>query len=71
MDEPGYQRWRETKLEAYPECVEEIRVDIGGLVEMSDAEKAAIITSCERSNMAIYRCQDDSVDRAAIRTFAS
>lgn len=71
MDEPSYQRWRRAKLESYPKSVEEICVDIGGLVRMSDAEKAAIITSCVRSNMAIYRCRDTSVDRAAIRTFAS
>jgi alpha-ketoglutarate-dependent taurine dioxygenase len=71
MDDSSYQRWRKAKLERYPESVEQICVDIGGLVKMNDAERAAIIASCERSNMAIYRCQDDSVDRATIRTFAS
>lgn len=71
IDEPSYQRWRKLKLERYPNSVEEICVDIGGLTQLSHAERAAIIASCERSNMAIYRCRDKSVDRAAIRSFAS
>ena len=44
---------------------------LGGLVNLSDKEKAAIRASCKRSNMAIYKCRDDFVDRAAVCAFAA
>lgn len=71
MDETNYQKWRNAKLENYPHDVEELLVEIGGLVDLSYAEKAAITTNCGRSNMAIYQCRDNFVDRDAVRAFAS
>jgi len=71
MDEASYQSWRDTKLESYPRSAEEFIVEIGGLVNLSGAEKAEITASCRRCNMAIYRCRDASADRAAVREFAS
>ena len=67
----SYQEWRETRLRAYPKAGEELIVEIGGLLSLSSAEKAAIEKVCVRSNMAIYKCRDKFVDRAAVRTFAS
>ena len=71
MNEASYQQWRKPRLESYARSVEELLVDIGGLVNMNPAEKAQIVASCRRSNMAIYRCRDELVDRQAVRTFAS
>jgi len=71
MNEDSYQQWKKTRLEGYPRSSEELLVEIGGLVNMSAAEKAKIVASCKRSNMAIYRCRDQFVDRAAVREFAS
>jgi alpha-ketoglutarate-dependent taurine dioxygenase len=71
MDEASYRVWRDAKLENYPQQAEELLVEIGGLADLSDLERAAIMTNCRRSNMAIYRCRDDYVDRAAVRAFAS
>ncbi len=71
VDQISYQAWKKSKLQSYPQSVEELRVEIGGLVNLSDTEKAAIMVVCKRSNMAIYSCRDDFVDRAAIRTFAA
>jgi hypothetical protein len=71
MNEASYQVWRNAKLNHCPQSAEELFVEIGGLVDLSPAEKAAITANCRRSNMAIYKCRDDFVDRAAVRTFAS
>jgi len=46
-------------------------VEVGGLLSLSGTEKLAIEKVCRRSNMAIYRCRDKFVNRAAVSTFAS
>ena len=71
MNEASYQVWRNAKLNSCPQSADELFVEIGGLVDLSAAEKAAITAICSRSNMAIYKCRDDFVDRAAVRAFAS
>jgi alpha-ketoglutarate-dependent taurine dioxygenase len=71
MNDSFYQAWRTAKLESYPPSVENLFVEIGGLVDLSDTDKAAITTNCRRFNMAIYKCRDDFFDRAAVRAFAS
>ena len=71
VDITSYQRWKKARLEHCPRSVEDLIVEIGGLVDLGEAEKASIISKCQRSNMAIYRCRDSFVDRAAVRTFAA
>jgi len=71
MNEDSYQQWKKDRLESYPHSSEELLVEIGGLVDVSAAEKAKIVASCKRTNMAIYRCRDEFVDRAAVCEFAS
>jgi len=67
----NYLEWKKTRLKSYPQSADEILIEIGGLVNLSDAERAEIIKACGRCNMAIYRCRDDFVDRAAVCAFAS
>ena len=57
MDKSGYQEWRDARLKNYPQSADELFVEIGGLVNLSDKEKAAVRASCRRSNMAIYKCR--------------
>jgi hypothetical protein len=71
MQENTYQQWKNTRLENYPCSADSVRVEIAGLLNISVAERAAIVKNCERYNMAIYSCRDDSVDRLAIREFAA
>ena len=71
MDEADYQAWRNAKLEGYPRCAKELLVQIGGLAQLSDPEKAEITANCRRANMAIYHCRDDFADRAAVCAFAA
>jgi len=71
MDNSSYQEWRKARLETCPQSVDELLVEIGGLVNLSEAEKAEIQAVLKRSNMAVYRCDDDFVDRAAVCAFAA
>ncbi len=71
MDNARYRQWREAKLNGYPGSVEQLRVEIGGLLQMNAAETASIIDKCRHFNMCIYRCRDAAVDRSAVRTFAA
>lgn len=71
MNESAYREWRNAKLEGYPTSMEETLVEIGGLTNLSDVEKTAIMVACKRANMAIYKCRNNFVDRAAVRSFAA
>jgi hypothetical protein len=71
MDDSSYQEWRDAKLKSYPQSTDELFVEIAGLLDLSATEKAAITANCRRSNMAIYKCRDDFVDRAAVRALAA
>jgi len=71
MNNSSYQKWKKARLESCPQSVEELLVDIGGLVNLSEAEKAEIQDVLRRSNMAVYRCRDNFVDRAAVCAFAA
>ena len=70
-NETRYREWREDRLRCVPRSVEEITVPVDGLLSLTIAQKTAIKSACKRSNMAIYKCRDASVDRAAIVAFAS
>ena len=50
----SYARWRERKLEAHPTRLEELLVEIGDPLQLSDREHSAILERCRRANMAIY-----------------
>ena len=71
VSKTSYREWRKARLRSQPQSAEELVVEIGGLVDLSHSERAAITTICGRSNMAIYRCRDDFVNRAAVCAFAS
>jgi len=66
-----YQRWRKVRLYNYPACTDDLRVEIGGLLDLSAGEREEILHACRRSNMAIYSCRDKFSDRAAVKTFAA
>jgi hypothetical protein len=40
VDITSYQRWKKARLEHCPRSVEDLIVEIGGLVDLGDAEKA-------------------------------
>ena len=71
MNNANYQVLRDARLQACPHTVEELVVEIESLVNLSELEKSAILENCKRSNIAIYRCRDKFVNRAAVCEFAS
>lgn len=71
MHEDSYQQWKMARLESHPCRPEALRVEIGGLVSMSAAERMEIAAKCERFNMAIYRCRNEFADRDSVLAFAS
>lgn len=70
-DRTRYEEWKKAKLQSYPRGVENILVQIDGLLEITPVQKAVIKSVCKRANMAVYQCRDTFADRAAIVAFAS
>ncbi len=71
MDDASYRQWRKARLDSYPQSSKALLVEIGSLTRLSAAERMAIKRVCKQYNMAIYRCRDQFVDRAAVRSFAA
>jgi len=71
MSMGSYREWRAVRLDRYPTSVAELVTEIGGLLDLTTQEKASVLESCRRANMAIYSCRDRFVDRKAILKFAS
>ena len=66
-----YRDYRAAKLDGYPASVDDLVVDIDALQELDSEGKNRILTRCERANMAIYRCSDESASRSSVRVFAA
>lgn len=70
-DENSYSHWRHSRLDQYPESVDDITVEIANPGGLSDLEKSAILRACRRCNMAIYRCLSVHMDRQRLKGMAS
>jgi alpha-ketoglutarate-dependent taurine dioxygenase len=53
-NESGYLAWREQKLHAYPESIEDLIVEVNDPARLTKAEHEAIHARCCKTNMAIY-----------------
>jgi hypothetical protein len=71
VNKTRYLEWRKAKLGSRASHVDDVLVGIGGLSDLSESERIKILTTCNRSNMAIYQCRDKHVDRAAVCSFAA
>ncbi|MCG6975923.1 MAG: TauD/TfdA family dioxygenase [Acidiferrobacterales bacterium] len=68
-DDDLYQRWRDAKLERYPESAESLVVEITDAHNPGAAELAHISRVCAKTNMAIYATvAGDLEDRSIART---
>ncbi len=73
-DESAYAGWRASKLAAYPESIDALRVMIENLGNPSLAERAAIRELCGVANMAVYDCgtgTNTASVHPALRAFAA
>ena len=53
-NEAGYREWRDAKLAAYPQSVDELIVALDDPRHLSAQETAALASRCTRANMVIY-----------------
>ncbi|MDX1697414.1 MAG: hypothetical protein R3308_03965, partial [Thiohalobacterales bacterium] len=53
--ESDYRHWREDKLADYPDTAEHLLIRVGDPGDLDEQEQAAILASCRKTNMAIYR----------------
>ncbi|HUX62413.1 TauD/TfdA family dioxygenase [Sulfuricella sp.] len=53
-NESAYQAWRSRKLENYPTSAAQLIVEVGDPRKPTQAEYAAILQACRKTNMAIY-----------------
>ena len=74
-DDISYRKWRHAKLLRYPARVADISVRIRDPLRVTPGERAAIIASCDRANMAIYTFdlieEDERRLRASLLSFGA
>ena len=66
-DDAVYQRWRDTKLANAPRTLADIIVEVRDPRCLSASERSAILSCCQRANMAIYAGPDLGEDRTVPR----
>lgn len=62
-NDAAYQAWREAKLRAYPERVEDLVVQVANPKALTAEEHAALLERCRKTNMAIYAGPDLGEDK--------
>jgi alpha-ketoglutarate-dependent taurine dioxygenase len=65
----AYLRWRDHKLTQAITDTSKLIVEIGNPLALTNAEHAALLERCQRSNMAIYATHSAAVDEDAVRQF--
>ncbi|MHB8624464.1 MAG: TauD/TfdA family dioxygenase [Sulfuricaulis sp.] len=64
--ESAYRRWRENKLDGYPVTAKALVVEVKDARALTEAEAAAILRVCRKTNMAIYASQLGKLEDRAI-----
>lgn len=68
LDQPqAYAQWRAAKLATQATCVEDLIVDVADPRHLSDDERAALLHTCARANMVVYRSPVVEEDKALPR----
>ncbi len=66
-DDKDYLRWRDCKLEKYPKHLDDVIVEINDPKMLTPVEHDAILSLCQKANMAIYACNNRQEDKAIPR----
>lgn len=53
-NQSAYEKWRDDKLNNYPDKAEDLIVEINDPLNLTAAEKQAIMTRCNKANMCVY-----------------
>jgi hypothetical protein len=59
-NERAYQSWRESKLDGYPERLEQLMVEVEDPLKLTAGERQAVLRRIRKCNMAIYVCSAGS-----------
>lgn len=71
-DEEAYQAWRTQKLAGYPEVSSELLVEIQDARNLTDDEKAALLSRIGKTNFVIYQLVDPTMgDKETIQQLGS
>ncbi|MFN2308345.1 MAG: TauD/TfdA family dioxygenase [Gammaproteobacteria bacterium] len=65
----AYRAWRARKLDAYPDSLGELRVEMAGLDTADPSVCAAVAAACRRANMALVSCAAGEVEKTALQAF--
>lgn len=67
-NETAYRAWRTEKLRDYPSRLEQMWVNIADPLQLSAAERQALLARCRKSNMALYRLPaEPPLEKTALR----
>lgn len=70
-DEKYYQDWKRSRLSSRPTSVEDILVDVDGLLDLTQSQLRTVAGLLKTCNMAIYRCRQTCADRSSVKAFAA
>ena len=66
-----YGAWREQKLNHYPKSANELIIELNNPINLMENELKGLLTSCSKTNIAIYRCiNNDQSDKQLVTTIA-
>lgn len=66
-NDQDYMRWREWKFEKYPKRLDDLVVEINDPKMLTSSEYDAIVSLCQKTNMAIYKSSNLQEDKAIPR----
>jgi len=62
----AYQKWRQSKLQNYPESVQSVMVEVADINRLTDQEQQALLQCCRKTNMAIYNSKTPLHDKETL-----
>ena len=65
-----YKRWREAKLDGYPEKIEDLMVDIGNPSALAATERKELFSRLNKANIAIYKCTGNPATKSDIQVLS-
>lgn len=61
-DEAAYTAWRKQKLAAYPRSIAELFVPIANPFQLTEREREALASRCQKANIALYKVSSGDFD---------
>lgn len=59
LKEPrSYELWRAQKLYKYPECAEQLIIELNNPIKLADNELKSLKSNCVKANITLYRCSN-------------